>query len=190
MFYYRIDIETDFTINIVLHCAANGLTGFTTSEKLLTKETLCGEMEGQANEEYQSQLKTCENELVSLWIKPLKRGQGPICSELDHILEKHHAVPQANHSSSFIGNHCYKYMTKAVYTNLTKHIISTAAQLATDQSVSAKTIFDALNGAVSLVHTLVSHTRKIDQSTQDTIRKAITSNISLYRRHSHNISIM
>ena len=150
-----------------------------------------GEMEGQAIGEYESQLKTCEDELASLGVKPLKRGQGPICSELDQILEKHNIVPQAYHSRSFIGNHCHKYMTKAVYTNLTKHIVSTAAQLTTDQavldqSVYVRTIFDALNEAFSVVHTLVSHTRKIDQSTLDTIRKAIASYISLYRRHSHN----
>ena len=38
-------------------------------------------------------------------------------------------------------------------------------------NVSIRTIFDALNEAFSLVHTLVSHTRKIDQSAQDTINQ-------------------
>ena len=57
------------------------------------------------------------------------------CGELDQILEKHNLVPKAYHSRSFIGNHCHKHMTKAVYTNITKHIISTAAQLTTDRLV-------------------------------------------------------
>ena len=93
-------------------------------------------MKGQAIGEYQSQLKTCEDGLASLGLKPLKTGQGPICSEFDQILEKHKIVPQACHSRSCIGNRCQKYMTKAVYTNLTKHIISTAAQLVLDQSIN------------------------------------------------------
>ena len=148
-------------------------------------------LEGLNTEEYEAQIKGCEDEIANFKMKSLSKGKGPICCKLEYILANHNIVPQAYHSRSFIGNHCHKYMTTQVYTDLTKHIVSTVVELTTEQAIidktfSVRTKFDALNSAFTTVHNLVSHSRKIEQSTHHTISSAITSYMSLYRRHSHN----
>ena len=54
-------------------------------------------------------------------------------------------------------------MTIQVYTDLTKHIVSTVAEQAIiGKAFSIRTKFDALNSAFATVHNLVSHTHKIE----------------------------
>ena len=36
--------------------------------------------------------------------------KGPLCSQLDHVLESNKIIRQAFHANSFIGNHCNKYL--------------------------------------------------------------------------------
>ena len=142
------------------------------------------ELDGLNTEEYEAQIKGCEDEIANFKMKSLSKDKGPICCKLKHILAKHNIVPQAYHSRSFIGNHCHKDMTTQVYTDLTKHIVSTVVELTTEQAIidktfSVRTKFDPLNSAFVTVHNLVSHTLKIKQSTHHTISSAITNLPSL-----------
>ncbi|GFO22115.1 amine oxidase [Plakobranchus ocellatus] len=149
------------------------------------------ELEGQDTEEYERELRECQAEVDSFLIKDFAKGKGPIYMSLESVLEASVIVPQAYHSRSFIGNHCHKYIPENVYTNITKHVVFYTAQLTTDQNIIDRAYFlrekfDALNRSFATVHSLVSHTHKIDPSMFDTIKSQISSLLLIYRRHSHN----
>ena len=113
---------------------------------------------------------------------------GPICSELDGILNKAHITPQAYHSRSFIGNHCHKYITENVYKQLTTFIFRKTVELTDDQKIIdqaqvVKTKFNAINEAYHEIHTSISHARPIAQDTIPKIQTSISKYMALYRKN-------
>ena len=96
-------------------------------------------------------IKACEEEIANFKMKSLSKCKGLFCFELEHILAKHNIVPQAYHSRSFIGNHCYKNMATQVYTDLTKHIVNTVAEITREQAIIDKAFQLELNLMLSTV---------------------------------------
>ncbi|GFO29530.1 amine oxidase [Plakobranchus ocellatus] len=70
---------------------------------------------------YRKQVEDTEHKLSQLDTHLAPRS-GPIASSLDNILNKHRITPQAYHSRSFVGNHCHKHISAAVYQDLTQTI--------------------------------------------------------------------
>ena len=53
----------------------------------------------------------------------LDKLSGPVTSNLETVLQKHKIQIQAYHSRSMVGNHCVKYVTHKVYTDLCESVV-------------------------------------------------------------------
>ena len=118
--------------------------------------------------------------------KKLKLGAGPVVGTIEETLSKHHIESKAWHGGSFIGNHCNKYLEKEVHTELTNNIFRKTERLtkdkkALDKARSIKQTFDTLFKSYSKVHSLISSSRKIDQSEHDEIQESISTYMQNYR---------
>ncbi|GFN78863.1 amine oxidase [Plakobranchus ocellatus] len=137
-------------------------------------------------DEHAQNIHKIENLLSSLSYKPLTPRTGPIASALDPV-NKHRITPQAYHSRSFVGNHCHKYLQQKVYTDLTETIVKQTQTLTSnpfliDETATIQITFNELNKAFSTVHSAISHTKPIQQSSFPEIQAAIDNYMSVYRR--------
>ena len=118
----------------------------------------------------------------------LSKTSGPITSNLENILQKHHITVQAFHSRSFIGNHCAKCLRETTYTDLLNSIDNEAKKYTQDQSIitDAETTsyqFLQINKLFSQVHTLISHSQPIQQNEIDSIKLAISEYLAKFRQY-------
>ena len=139
---------------------------------------------------FEEQLENKKHELDNIEYRPLSRS-GPVCSNLDKVLDTHAITPQAYHCRSLIGNHCHTYLKQEVYENITSSIVETTRTwtqnpFILDKAEELKHTFDSLNKDYELVHKDLSHTSQIDQSCIATIKTNIDKYMDNYRLHFSN----
>jgi hypothetical protein len=133
-------------------------------------------------------LKEEQIKLKKLGYEGLEARSGPVCSYLDTILKKHRITPQPYHGRSFIGNHCDKYLTHTVYTDITNALVGQTQALTTQQeiidiAIAVRDQFNSLNAAYAIVHKSISHSRPIDKDKIPSIQHSITTYMNLFREH-------
>ena len=136
---------------------------------------------------YMQQIHNTQSLISSLSYKDFSLREGPIASSLDIVLNKHRITPQAYHSKSFVGNHCHKYLQAEVYTDLTQTLVTSTQQCTTnpmiiDEVCTLQMLYNDLNRALSTVHTFISHTHSIPQTSIPEIEKSIDTYMITYRR--------
>ncbi|GFO34233.1 hypothetical protein PoB_006073800 [Plakobranchus ocellatus] len=77
-----------------------------------------GEAES-SSQTWMEQLEKAQEELETISHTSLTSRSGPVCSQLDAVLDKHAMTPQSYHSRSFTGNHCNKYLHPEVFKDIT-----------------------------------------------------------------------
>ncbi|GFN79524.1 amine oxidase [Plakobranchus ocellatus] len=143
---------------------------------------------------FEKDLSSEEQALTEVDFEPLSPRSGPVCSQLDTILDKHNITPQSYHSRSFIGNHCHKYITAKVYRELTSYIIRRTQECThklsiLDMAFALRDTFNELNDAYRDIHNLISHSRPIDFDTIPTIQTCINKYMTFYRKNfKHNVT--
>ena len=118
--------------------------------------------------------------------KHLTPGVGPLVNSIEGFLADHGIQPQAYHGGTFNGNHSHKYMNEKVFTDITDRICAKTEKLSKHKEIiqaagKLKDKFDKINRAYSRIHIKISHTKPIDQETQDQIQSDIDSYIKLYK---------
>lgn len=131
-------------------------------------------------------ISSLQEQLKNLKNKYPKR-KGPICSRLEAILVKHKIAVQSYHSRSFVGNHCHKYLSPNTYEDLAQHVVKTSLDLSQNENLHVQTsysaqIFKHLNKLFQTIHSLISHSNKIEDSSWLAIDKSIKTYMSFYRR--------
>ncbi|GFO34230.1 hypothetical protein PoB_006073500 [Plakobranchus ocellatus] len=64
-----------------------------------------------SSQTWMEQLEKVHEELETISHTPLTFRSGPVCSQLDAVLDKHAITPQSYHSCSFTGNQCNNIYT-------------------------------------------------------------------------------
>ena len=144
------------------------------------------------SKQWEAKIIQVEEEKERITYEALKPGTGPVCSQLDEVLDRHAITPQAYHSRAFIGNHCNTYMKSHVYQNITTSIVTTTTKWTNnpfiiDQAYQAKAIFDTLNEAYSRIHVQLSHTNPITGTALTDIKTNIDTYMHLYRQFVHKV---
>ena len=142
-------------------------------------------------ETWEESLERVQEELEKVTFAPLEPLSGPVCSQLDAVLDKHAITPQAYFSRSFTGNHCNTYLQPNVFPEITASVVKTTLKwtrnpVIRDKAREAKLRFDSLNKSYALVHKDVSHTNPIPPGSLTEIKTNIDAYMAVYRQHFKN----
>ncbi len=140
---------------------------------------------------FQEKISSLEDDLADLQFESVTPRSGPVCSQLDTILDKHKITPQSYHSRSFIGNHCHKYVTSHVYKELTAVVVRKTQECTYKQSIidtayMIREKFNQLNELYKNVHIQLSHGSPISQDTIPHIQSNIKRYMTFYRKAFNN----
>ena len=111
---------------------------------------------------------------------------GPVNSKVDFELRKHGIVRQKKHDGDLNGNHCAKYITQAVIQSVGACIEKETRRHTTDKSLlsfanNTKDKFTKMNTLYANVHTLIGHSKPIDEKEFPAIEAAIKEYMRFYR---------
>ena len=139
-----------------------------------------------AKEAWEHKLEIAQDELDLIGYDNLTPRSGPVCSQLDHILDKNGITPQCYHSRSFTGNHCHAYLHTRTYQSLTESITTVTREwthnpMINDEARLIQLTFDSLNHAYGRIHDAISHTKTISNNSLTDIQRDIDNYIDLYR---------
>ncbi|GFO47402.1 amine oxidase [Plakobranchus ocellatus] len=79
-----------------------------------------GEAES-SSQTWMEQLEKAQEVLETISHTPLTSRPGPVCSQLDAVLDKHAIPPQSYYSCSFTGNQCNKYLLLSTPRGFQRH---------------------------------------------------------------------
>ena len=141
----------------------------------------------QEKAKFEDELEHTHKDLSEIQFEPLTPRTGPVCSMFDSILKANKITPQAYHSRSFVGNHCHKYLTPAVYKALTKSLLTKTQECTKntkiiDNAFVVREKFNTLNEFFLAIHGNISHSRPINKELIPYIENDIKKYMALYKK--------